>query len=367
MAARIVVFGATGYTGRLVVEALVERGVRPVLAARGADKLAKLAADHGDLETAIADVTRPETVRSLVSAGDVLVTTVGPFSRFGTPAIEAALAVGAHYVDSAGEAAFIREVFTSWGPRAESSALLTAFGYDYVPGNVAGALALQAAGADARRVDIGYFMTGAARMSSGTRATVMAQALTPHHGFRGGRIVDEPAMRRVQSFDVVGKTLSGGSIGGTEQFALPRFAPQVDEVGIYLGWFGSAVRAAQASSYVMPLLNRVPGVRSLLALPGERALQKTGEGPDEDLRARGGSRIVAVARDGSGRELATARLEGIDAYTLTGRLMAWAAERLAAGDASGAGALGPVDAFGLDAMTECVRRAGLTTVEVTGG
>ena len=364
MAARIVVFGATGYTGRLVVESLVEAGVRPVLASRSADRLAALAAESGGLETVVADVGRPASVRDLVSTGDVLVSTVGPYTRFGTPAIEAALAAGAHYVDTTGEAGFIRRVFQEWGPQAESSALLTAFGYDYVPGNVAGALALQAAGESARRVDIGYFITGTARPSSGTRATLMSQSLSPHHAFRGGRVVEEPAMRRVRSFDIDGRTFAGGSIGGTEQLALPRFAPQVDEVGVYLGWFGGAVRALQASSYVMPTLNRLPGVRTLLAIPGERALQTTGQGPDAAARARGGSRVVAVARDGAGRQLATARLEGIDVYTLTGRLVAWAARQLAAGTATGAGALGPVDGFGLETMTEGIRAAGLTTIDV---
>ncbi|MGH3991285.1 MAG: NAD(P)H-binding protein, partial [Pseudonocardiaceae bacterium] len=67
MAGRIVVFGATGYTGRLTAEALVERGRRPVLAGRSAGKLAALAADlGGSLEVAVADVSRPKSVRALV-------------------------------------------------------------------------------------------------------------------------------------------------------------------------------------------------------------------------------------------------------------------------------------------------------------
>ena len=82
MAGRIVLFGATGYTGRLAADAFVERGARPVLAARDPRKLSKMAADLGGLETQVADVSRPETVRALVGEGDVLVTTVGPFTQF---------------------------------------------------------------------------------------------------------------------------------------------------------------------------------------------------------------------------------------------------------------------------------------------
>jgi hypothetical protein len=64
---------------------------------------------------------------------------------------------GAVYLDSSGEPPFIRQVFEEFGPRAERTraVLLTAFGYDYVPGNLAGALALRAAGPAAARVRVG--------------------------------------------------------------------------------------------------------------------------------------------------------------------------------------------------------------------
>ena len=120
MPARTVLFGATGYTGRLVAEAMVERGMRPVLAARGRDALEALAADLGGLETAVADVSDPASVRALVERGDVLVTTVGPFARWGEPRPPwRPRSAGAHYIDSTGEPAFIRAVFERYGPAAE--------------------------------------------------------------------------------------------------------------------------------------------------------------------------------------------------------------------------------------------------------
>jgi len=68
--------------------------------------------------------------------------------KVGRPAVAAAVDAGAVYLDSSGEPPFIREVFEEFGPRAErtGAVLLTAFGYDYVPGSLAGALAMQAAG-----------------------------------------------------------------------------------------------------------------------------------------------------------------------------------------------------------------------------
>src|SRR3954452_10461338 len=79
---RIVLFGATGYTGRLVAAALVDRGARPVLAGPNADSLGAMSDElGGGLETQTADVSDPATVRALVQRGDVLVSTVGPFRK----------------------------------------------------------------------------------------------------------------------------------------------------------------------------------------------------------------------------------------------------------------------------------------------
>ena len=152
MPGRIVLFGATGYTGRLTAEAMVARGDRPVLAGRNAERVAALAEQLGGLETAIADVAEPASVRALVESGDALVATVGPFARWGDPAVEAAIDAGACYLDSTGEPAFIRRVFERFGKAAEQAGtgLVTAFGYDWVPGNLAGALALREAGEDCR-------------------------------------------------------------------------------------------------------------------------------------------------------------------------------------------------------------------------
>src|SRR5437868_6168782 len=128
MAGRIVLFGATGYTGRLAADAFVERGARPILAARDPQKLSQMAAELGGLETQTADVSRPETVRALVEEGDVLVSTVGPFTQYGGPALDAAIEARAGaYIDSTGESGFIRDLFENAGPRAAANgtALLT--------------------------------------------------------------------------------------------------------------------------------------------------------------------------------------------------------------------------------------------------
>jgi hypothetical protein len=192
MPGRIVLYGATGYIGGLTAQAMVAAGARPVLAGRDQGRLNALAArlsQAGDgiaLETAVAGIESPEPLRRLLEAGDVLVSTAGPFMKVGRPAVAAAVDAGAVYLDSSGEPPFIRQVFEEFGPRAErtGAVLLTAFGYDYVPGNLAGALALQAAGPAATRVRGGLLRAAqaAARDSGGRRRPGAGAAR------RGGRL-----------------------------------------------------------------------------------------------------------------------------------------------------------------------------------
>jgi short subunit dehydrogenase-like uncharacterized protein len=365
MAGRIVLFGATGYTGRLVAAALVARGARPVLAGRNPDSLKALADELGGaLETQSADVERPQTVRQLVERGDVLVSTVGPFTRYGAPAVEAAADAGAHYIDSTGEPPFIRHVFEDLGPRAASAGcgLLTAFGYDYVPGNLAGALALEDAGERATRVAVGYFMTGGGggsqrdAMSGGTAASSAGVMFERGFAFRDGRIAPERSAKRVRSFQAGGKDRVAMSLGGSEHFALPHAYPQLREVDAYLGWFGPASRALQVLSAVGEVPGVRPGIRSLVG----RFAKGSSGGPDAEARAKSGSLVVAEASDDSGEVLARVELRGPNGYTFTGDVMAWGAERAAAGDLQGAGALGPVDGFGLRALEAGCAEVGLT-------
>ena len=364
MAARTVLFGATGYTGRLTAEAMVERGAKPVLAARSQDKLDALAAElGGDLDTRTADVGDPPSVAALVERGDVLVTTVGPFARWGQPAAAAATTKGAHYIDSTGEPAFIREVFERYGPAAQGAgiAMLTAMGYDWVPGNLAAALALDRAGELATRVDVGYFITGSgASMSGGTRASMIGAITAPAFGYRDGRVQTERGAKRVRSFKVGSKDLSGVSVGSSEHFTLPRTAPRLREVNTYLGWFGPASRAMQGMSACTSIAMKVPGVEGLWNAAGERFVQGSTGGPDAEARAKSGSRMVAIAYDAAGRELSEVHLKGVDGYTFTGRMLAWAAERAAGGGLRGTGALGPVEAFGLDQLVAGCAEAGIS-------
>jgi short subunit dehydrogenase-like uncharacterized protein len=373
MPGRIVLYGATGYTGALTAQAMVASGARPVLAGRDQSRLSALAArispagDGPELETALVPAQEPRPLRDLIGAGDVLVSTAGPFMKVGRPVVAAAVDAGAVYLDSSGEPPFIRQVFEEFGPRAErtGAVLLTAFGYDYVPGNLAGALALQAAGPAATRVAVGYFVRGDIRggTSAGTRASATGVLLEPGYAFRGGRIVAERTAAHVTSFQVDGQNREAFSTGSSEQFALPRLrradglpaqAPLTD-VDVYLGWLGRATRLVHYGSVLATPMSSLPGVRRALDATASRIQRsRAAPGPAGAIR----SDVVAVARDPSGRDLATVHLTGGDPYSFTASMLAWAAGQAAAGGVRPAGALGPVEAFGADLLESACAAAG---------
>jgi short subunit dehydrogenase-like uncharacterized protein len=365
----IVLFGATGYTGRLTAAALVRRGARPLLAARNSERLSAMAAELGGLDTAVADVSRPETVRALVAADDVLLTTVGPFVRWGGPAIEAAIEAGATYIDSTGEPPFIREVFERYDAQARSAGcgLLTALGYDYVPGNLAAAMALDRAGESAVKVAVGYFISGRANpldaMSGGTFASLTGVVLSPHFAFRDGRLVTERSAKRVRSFQHGGKSLTGVSVGSSEHFTLPKLYPSLREVDAYLGWFGPASRAMQ----VMSLAGELPALRTGVEKLGRRFVKGSTGGPDEEARAKTGSLVFAEAYDAGGTLLSRVVLKGPNGYTFTGEMLAWGAQRALEHGVNGGGALGPVEAFGLREVEAGCAEIGLVEDPATAG
>ncbi len=379
---RIIVLGATGYTGELAARALADAGARPVLAGRDADRIGRLAGELGGtagaLEVAVADVRDPGAMADLVRRGDVLVTTVGPFVRWGRPALEAAVAAGAHYLDSTGEGSFIRTVFEEFDEpaRRSGSAVLTAFGYDYVPGNLAAAMALERG--QARGVpltaDVGYFLTGSVgpgAISGGTRASVLGTMREPGYAFADGRIIERRGAMDVVRIAAGGIERSGFTVPASEQFTLPRLARSLRDVRVGLGWLGqltpAVAAASRAADAVDPLLgsvlDHVPQLRSAgawLSRPLVEQLSRgsTG-GPDARHRLRTGSLVAADVREADGDLLAHVELAGPNPYTLTGELLGWAARTLAAGGARAAGALGPVEAFGLATLRDACAALGL--------
>jgi short subunit dehydrogenase-like uncharacterized protein len=140
----IVLFGATGFVGKLTAEYLARAGAdaRIALAGRSTDRL--LAVREGLAESARswpvlrADSTSPSTLDEMAARTQVVVTTVGPYSRYGMPLVAACAAAGTDYADLTGEAMFIRESIDLYHKQAADTGarIVHCCGFDSIPSDM---------------------------------------------------------------------------------------------------------------------------------------------------------------------------------------------------------------------------------------
>jgi short subunit dehydrogenase-like uncharacterized protein len=139
----IVVYGATGFTGRLVAEYLAQRyrddgSLRWAIAGRNRDKLEEVRALIGvsaEMPLVVADSNDPASLRSMAESTGIVISTVGPYQLYGSALVEACVTTGTSYVDLCGEPAWIREMIDRHEAQARASGARIVFscGFDSIP------------------------------------------------------------------------------------------------------------------------------------------------------------------------------------------------------------------------------------------
>ncbi|MFM9978452.1 MAG: saccharopine dehydrogenase family protein [Sphingomonadaceae bacterium] len=135
----IIVYGATGFTGRLVAEYLSQQGhKRWAMAGRSATKLAEVRdaiGAPGDTPLVTADADDPASLRAMCNRARTILTTVGPYQLYGSDLVAACVETGTSYVDLSGEPAWMREMIDAHAAAAEASGARIVFscGFDSIP------------------------------------------------------------------------------------------------------------------------------------------------------------------------------------------------------------------------------------------
>ena len=317
--------GATGYTGRLVVERARELGLALRLVGRRREALEQLARDGEEIR--VADARHEAELIDAFDGAFAVASTAGPFLEVGTKPVGAAIAVGAHYLDTSGEQAFARVVYEGFGESAEERdvVLLTSFGFDYVPGDLAARLAAEGLEEPLDEIVVAY-ATKAQVTSAGTRRTIGHVLGQPQVAW-DGRVVSSRFGKTTRRVRFPSGERSVVEWGGTEPLTVPRHT-RVRSVRSYL----AAPRALAFAGLVAPL-----------AAPFLRQSGRVGGNPSATGRA--GNRWTVVAEARRGGEGRRATLLGRDAYGLTALLVAHGARALREGEARGVGALAPAEAF----------------------
>jgi short subunit dehydrogenase-like uncharacterized protein len=139
----LVVHGATGFTGRLVVEYLLRRypagsGLRWAMGGRNADKLAAVRDELGapaDTPLVVTDTGNPASLQALMDQTRLVLTTVGPYQLYGNELVAACASAGVDYVDLCGEPAWMRQMIDAHEAAAKASGARIVFscGFDSIP------------------------------------------------------------------------------------------------------------------------------------------------------------------------------------------------------------------------------------------
>ena len=177
----ILVFGATGFTGRQAAHYLAAHappGLRLALGGRSASKLAEIASQlqRKDIGIVVADSSQPETVHAMCATTRVVCATAGPFALYGTPVIEGCIQHKTHYCDITGETPWARDMIDRFQAQAVSDGtrLVPFSGYDSCPSDLGAwliAAHLRARGEDTVRVD--GFHDGRGGLNGGALATML--------------------------------------------------------------------------------------------------------------------------------------------------------------------------------------------------
>jgi short subunit dehydrogenase-like uncharacterized protein len=314
----IALLGATGYTGRLVAAELSRRGVEHRVGGRSA---ARLEAVPSRGARHVVDITSPASLDAFVDGVDALITCVGPFAEHGMPVVEAAVRNRVAYVDSTGEPAFMTEVYRRF--RGVDTPVVPACGFDYIPGDLGVAVAVDELGVSPDAIDVVYRLRGG-KPSRGTARSAVG-ALTSSSVKPRRMVVDGPS-----------GPLSAIEVPWGEQVTVPLHQPGA-KVRTGLGVPDGFARGAALAAPVAPV-----------AGPLMRAAQRMKEGPDDQTRAKAESLVVAVAH--AGARSARVAVHCRDVYGLTARFLVEAALEVGGKGAQATAEALPARAF-LDAVS----------------
>jgi short subunit dehydrogenase-like uncharacterized protein len=342
MSGTLLIYGASGFVGRLVARQAVRVGLEPVLAGRQAASIAGLAGEL-NLPVREARVDDPAALDAALDGVGVVLNCAGPFWRTCVPVAGAAIRAGAHYIDVAGEVPEFRSV-AALGDAASAagSMLMPGAGLAVVPTDCL-SLHLAQRLPGATRLQIAFHAVGG--VSRGTARTVYRSLHATGVVRRGGQLVPaRPGERRLRVDLGEGPTTVVTDAWNADLFSagLSTGIPDIETYTLV----PAPVRALMRST---PVTGPILGSRAAKGLL-ERVIRRLPEGPSEEQLAKGSTHVWGRAFGPSGAT-AEALVHGPEAYVLTARSAVLVAQRALGGDAP-PGFQTPAKAYGPDLMLE---------------
>ena len=304
----ILIYGSTGYTGRLVVADALQAGLPVEIAGRSAGKIAAQSGQVGVPGHAAA-LDDPDALDRALLGKAVVIHCAGPFARTWRPMAEACLRNGVHYMDITGEIEVLEGLKSMGGVFADAGLMaLPGAGFDVVPtdfvaGTLAGALP------DAVRLELAFHTRGT-RASHGTATSVLSRLGTGGAVRRDGRLRRVPTAWRTRRVDFgegprTCMTIPWGDLSTAHH------TTSIPDITVYIAAKPRMISLMKASNLLNPVL-RTSAVRGML----QKRVDAMPAGPSERQRMDGRSLIWGRVENGSG-DWAEARLETMEGYRLT--------------------------------------------------
>ena len=336
MTDQIMIYGATGYTGKLTARMAKDQGLTPILAGRNADKVKAVAEPLG-FEYRAFGLDDPAAIDKGLEGIAVVLHIAGPFSATSAPMVDGCIRNGAHYLDITGEIA----VFEGCAARdadakAKGVMVLPGVGFDVVPSDC---LAAHVAGKLPDATDLDLYIAGMGSASRGTMKTGVEMIGKGTMVRQGNQIVELPkAPTDARDFGD-GETDWVGVSWGDVSTAW--HSTKVPNIKVYFQAVGPMAMAGKMGPVSKFILRQKP-VQNFL----KGRIDAGPEGPTDEERASGGAILVGEAKNATG-DTYRARLKTPDGYTLTYMAGLDIAKRAASGDFK-AGFQTPSLAYGAD-------------------
>ena len=239
----VVVYGASGYTGRLICEYLREYNIPFIAAGRTADKLhAAMQANVPGIETASYEVVEVahtvEALTALFTGASVVLNTVGPFAKFGPEVVQACLAAKCHYTDTTGEQDWLITLDEQYGAQFAAAGLLLSPGlaHMYTTGEIAAQLCLETPGLDT--LDIAVFWGGSPTIAS-TQTILVNAAMSKAYYLEQNKYVEWQPDAGLYNLSIPGQHEAALALpwGGTSHPVWFKRDPRVANVKVLGGVF----------------------------------------------------------------------------------------------------------------------------------
>ena len=329
----LLLYGANGYTGRLILGVALREGLRPVLAGRRAEAVEPIARAHS-LPSLCFGLDDAATVSRLLEPFSALLLAAGPFSRTSGPALEACLRSKTAYLDITGEVDVLESVFARDADAKRSGiAVLPGTGFDVVPSDcLAKALSEALPGAASLTLAFRGF-----KASAGTLKTMVESI--PKGGLvrEGGKLVRVPAAWKAMEIPFSDQRRLAMTIAWGDLSTAFR-STGIPNIEVYMAVPPSAVSSTRRLRRFAPLAG-LPFVQSFL----KRRIEKRVKGPTEEERTR--ERSFLWGRVADGERSLTGTLETLEGYALTAETSVAIARRVLGGEVP-PGVHTPSQAFG---------------------